>query len=259
MARIHLRDVEARYELLSVRDYNLKRRLVEFTSRRAHQPRAIQALRSINLDLERGARLGLVGANGAGKSTLLAVMAGLLPATSGEVQIQGRVLALLGGASAGLDQEATGRDNVVSMGVQLGETPAAMRDRMDGIIDFSGLGSRIDDPVYSFSTGMQARLRFSILTSLRPDVLLIDEGIGAADAAFAQRASERLKEFMSSAGIVVVASHGDELLRQQCDSAIWLERGIVCGTGPLDVVLEAYHEDIHAKDARVAHSGGGAL
>lgn len=242
MARIRVRGVCATYELLTVRDYNLKRRVLDLTSRRRHAPQTIDALRSVNLDLEEGTRLGLVGANGAGKSTLLSVMAGLLPPTAGRVDVDGRVLALLGGSSAGLDQEATGRDNIVSMGVQLGETPAAMRRRAGEVIEFSGLGGRAEHPVYSYSSGMQARLRFSILTSLRPDVLLIDEGIGTADAAFTAQASQRLKQFVSSAGIVILASHGDDLLRQQCDTAAWLDRGVLRDRGPLESVLGAYHQ-----------------
>lgn len=242
MASVSLEEVSARYELLSVRDYNLKRRVADLVHGRHEAPKVIYALRSVSLELRRGSRLGLIGANGAGKSTLLSIMAGLLPPTTGRVEVEGRVLALLGGAGAGLDQEASGRDNVVSMGVQLGEFPEAMRELSEEILDFSGLGTRADDPVFSYSTGMQARLRFSILTSLRPDVLLLDEGIGAADAAFAAKASHRLSEFMSRAGVLVLASHGDDLLRQQCDEAIWLDRGMVRSQGPLDKVLSAYHE-----------------
>ncbi|MCU1621242.1 MAG: transporter ATP-binding protein [Frankiales bacterium] len=242
MARVHLRGVEARYELLSVRDYNLKRRIVTAGTRARAAPRVIQALRAIDLDLERGTRLALVGPNGAGKSTLLAVMAGLLPPTSGRVEVEGRVLALLGGTSAGLEQEASGRDNIVSVGVQLGETPSAMRNRLDEIVDFSGLESRIEHPVYSYSSGMQARLRFSILTSLRPDVLLIDEGIGTADAAFAHKAQNRLQEFTSSAGVLVLASHGNGLLREQCEIGLWLHQGVIRLIGDLETVLERYGE-----------------
>jgi ABC-2 type transport system ATP-binding protein/lipopolysaccharide transport system ATP-binding protein len=241
MPRVQLQGVGARYELLTVRDFNLKRRIVDMTSGRRERPRTIQALRSIDLDLEEGTRLGLVGANGAGKSTLLSVMAGLLPPTSGKVQVEGRVLALLGGASAGLDQEASGRDNVVSLGVQLGETPAAMRRRVDDVVDFSSLGARIDHPVYSYSSGMQARLRFSILTGLRPDVLLVDEGIGTADAAFAEKAAQRMNDFLSAAGILVLATHGEDLLRQQCDRALWLDQGALRSRGPVEMVLRQYH------------------
>jgi ABC-type polysaccharide/polyol phosphate transport system ATPase subunit len=228
MAHIRLGKVHAQYELLSVLDYNLKHRLVETIRRKNTAPVTIDALSGIDLEAPDGSRLGLVGANGAGKSTLLAIMAG---------------------AAEGLDQEATGRDNIVSTGVQLGETPAAMRERIDDVTEFSGLAARIDHPVYSYSTGMQTRLRFSILTSLRPNILLLDEGLGTADAEFAHRADERLREFMSSAGVVVLASHGDALLRSQCDTAVWLDQGRVREQGDLDTVLANYHASYVRDDA----------
>lgn len=241
MPSVSLRSVHVEYQLLSVRDYNLKNRVIQTARRKLRHPVVIDALKSIDLDIFEGSRVGLVGANGSGKSTLLSVMAGLLPPTRGSVRVHGRVLALLGGSEAGLDQEATGRDNVVSMGVQLGESPQAMRGRIDDVAEFSGLGERIVHPVYSYSSGMQARLRFSILTSLRPDVLLLDEGIGMADAEFTARANRRLNEFMSSAGILVLASHGDSLLREQCDEAIWLDGGAISQRGHLEGVLRSYH------------------
>jgi len=249
MAHIRLGRIRAQYQLLSVLDYNLKHRVVDTIRRTTTPPVTIDALDSINLDVPEGSRLGLVGANGAGKSTLLAIMAGVLPPTSGSIEVQGRVLALLGGATAGLDQEASGRANIVSLGVQLGETPAAMRERIDDVTEFSGLSSRIDHPVYSYSTGMQTRLRFSILTALRPDVLLLDEGLGTADAEFSQRADERLRQFMSSAGIMVLASHGDYLLRSQCDTAVWLDQGRVREHGDLDGVLANYHASYNESPA----------
>ena len=246
MAEVRLSGVSAEYQLLSVLDYNLKRRVVQMTRRRQTQPERIVALRDVDLHLSEGSRVGLVGANGAGKSTLLAITAGLLPPTRGSVQVEGRVLALLGASGAGLNQEATGRDNIVSMGVQLGEPPGVMRSRIDEIVEFSGLGGRILHPVYSYSTGMQSRLRFSVLTSLRPDVLLLDEGLAAADAEFTARASKRLDEFLASAGILVLASHGDALLREQCRDAVWLEGGVVAAKGSVDTVLERYHASVPA-------------
>jgi ABC-type polysaccharide/polyol phosphate transport system ATPase subunit len=125
--------------------------------------------------------------------------------------------------------------------VQLGESPAAMRDRIDDIAEFSGLTSRIDHPVYSYSSGMKARLRFAILTSLQPDALLLDEGLGTADAEFEERANARLREFMSALGIVILASHSDSLLRAHCDTAVWLDQGHVRDYGELDKVLANYH------------------
>jgi ABC-type polysaccharide/polyol phosphate transport system ATPase subunit len=246
---IRLQGVEAEYELLTVRDYNLKRQFMEVLRRRTEPVQVIRALNGIDLTVPAGSRIGLVGANGAGKSTLLSVMAGLLPPTKGSVKVTGRVLALLGGAGAGLDQEATGRDNIVSMGVQLGESPVQMRRAIDDVIEFSGLGSRIDHPVYSYSSGMQTRLRFSVLTSLRPDVLLLDEGIAMADAEFAERAGERLQQFVNAAGILVLASHGDALLTQQCNSGIWLDRGTIMRTGDLASVVADYHASYHSPKA----------
>jgi len=241
MASVVLRQVHAEYQLLSVRDYNLKNRVVQTLRRKFRDPVVIEALRSVNLRITEGARLGLVGPNGAGKSTLLSIMAGLLPPTTGTVRVEGRVLALLGGSAAGLDQEASGKDNVISLGVQLGETPESMRHRIDDITEFSGLGERILHPVYSYSSGMQTRLRFSILTSLKPDVLLLDEGLGTADAEFTARANQRLTDFMSAAGILVLASHGDALLREQCTEAVWLQSGSVVAQGGVDEVLRDYH------------------
>src|SRR4051794_6006748 len=155
MATITLRQVHAEYQLLSVRDYNLKNRVVQTLRHKFREPVRIDALSAIDLDICEGSRLGLIGPNGAGKSTLLSIMAGLLPPTSGSVAVEGNVLALLGGSAAGLDQEASGRDNVVSMGVQIGESPQGMRKRIDDITEFSGLGGRIEHPVYSYSSGMQ--------------------------------------------------------------------------------------------------------
>ncbi|MDI6910883.1 ATP-binding cassette domain-containing protein [Nocardioides sp.] len=249
MPSVELRSVHVEYQLLSVRDYNLKNRVVQTARRKFQEPVVIDALRTIDLDIAEGSRVGLVGPNGAGKSTLLSVMGGLLPPTRGTVRVAGRVLALLGGSGAGLDQEASGRDNVVSMGVQLGESPRDMRRRIDDITEFSGLGERILHPVYSYSSGMQTRLRFSILTSLRPDVLLLDEGLGTADAEFTARANERLNQFMSSAGILVFASHGDALLREQCDEAVWLDLGAIRQLGPIDEVLKSYHASHSREDA----------
>jgi len=245
MASISLRGVSATYELLSVLDYNLKHRVVQMARRRRTAPEVIAALRDIDLDLRAGDRVGLIGPNGAGKSTLLAVMAGLLPPTTGAVKVEGRVLALMGGAGAGLSQEATGLDNIVGMGVQLGETPTAMRARMDDIIDFSGLAARVHHPVYSYSTGMQARLRFSVLTSLRPDILLLDEGLATADAEFASRSGERLQKFLGNVGIVVLASHSEEQILQTSKSVIYLSGGRVIGYGDAAAQIRAYSAANH--------------
>lgn len=241
MTGIGLSDVTVRHELLLVRDYNLKRRMVKTVRPgRRERPDHVLALDGVSLHVEPGTRLGVMGANGAGKSTLLSVMAGLLAPTSGRVWIDGTVLPLLGGSGAGLDYEATGASNVIELGILLGESKHAMESRLDEIAEFSGLGERFFSPVYTYSSGMAARLRFSVITVLRPDILLMDEGMGTADAAFSLRARDRLRDFFDAAGILVMASHSAGALRAQCTEGLWLHEGRVMLRGPIQEVSAQY-------------------
>lgn len=182
----------------------------------------ITALADVSLNLPAGARLGVVGPNGAGKSTLLAVMAGVLVPTRGIAKTSGRVTALLGSPGLGLDPNLTGLENAVAIGMRLGEARSTVKARLDEIREFSGLGDRFMDPVYTYSSGMNARLRFSVITSVRPDVLIIDEGIGAADDGFATRAASRLQEFLTRSATLVMASHNSRLLEEFCDQILTL-------------------------------------
>lgn len=242
MTGIGLAGVSVVHELLTTRDYNLKRRLVRgLSSKGGSGPERIDALRDLDLHVGPGERLGIVGANGAGKSTLLSVVAGVLAPTQGTVWVEGRVLPLLGAGGAGLDVDQSGADNALEMGILLGESPDEMAERLPAIAEFSGLGDRLFSPVYSYSSGMAARLRFSVITSMRPDILVLDEGIGLADAEFAERAKDRLAEFYGAAGILVMASHADGLLRAHCEQGLWLDKGSVRMRGSLTEVLRAYH------------------
>lgn len=220
---ISLQDVWVQYRLRNAHHFNLKRTLANTVIRLRDDAEIITALQSISIEIKRGERIGLTGANGSGKSTLLAVMAGALTPTRGTAQTNGKVLALLGGPDEGLDPEQTGRENAISIGVRLGEESNTMAERMDDIQEFSGLGGRFDHPVFTYSSGMQVRLRFTAITSIKADVLLVDEGIGAADSEFNERASTRLNEFYSSTGTLVLASHAESLLSVYCESTLRLE------------------------------------
>lgn len=240
MSRIELEHATVVYELLTVADYNLKRKLATGINRRRRGDRApLVALDDISLTIEPGTRLGLIGPNGAGKSTLLRVLAGALPPTRGRVMIEGTVLSLLGGAGAGLDYSLSGFENVIMSGVLLGESPRAMRERADEIAEFSGLGARLANPVSSYSSGMQARLRFAILTSLTPQILIMDEGVATADIAFANKAAERLRSFHDQAEIVVMSSHGTAIANTT-DTVIWLDRGRIRMMGEPHSTVKAY-------------------
>lgn len=224
---IELDDVWVQYRLRHAHHYNLKRSLTNAITRRKEEPEIIDALKGISLKIPKGARIGLTGPNGSGKSTLLSVMAGVLTPTHGTATTNGRVLALLGGPNEGLDPEQTGRENALSLGIRLGESRAAMEEQIEEIQEFSGLGQRFDHPTYTYSSGMQLRLRFSTITSFTADILLVDEGIGAADSEFNERAKQRLDEFYASAGTLFLASHSEELLEIYSDHILRLAHGAI--------------------------------
>lgn len=232
------------HELLTTRDYNLKRRLVRrLSSKGGSGPERIDALRDLDLHVGPGERLGIVGANGAGKSTLLSVVAGVLAPTQGTVWVEGRVLPLLGAGGAGLETvDQSGADNALEMGILLGESPDEMAERLPAITEFSGLGDRLFFPVYSYSSGMAARLRFSVITSMRPDILVLDEGIRLADAEFAERAKDRLAEFYGAAGILRHGIARDRPAPRALRAGTVARQGRdASGWGSLTEVLRAYH------------------
>ena len=222
---ISLTDVWVQYRLRHAHHYNFKRTLTNVLTHKHDDAETITALEGISLDIPRGTRLGLTGPNGSGKSTLLAVMAGTLTPTRGTITTHGRILALLGGPNEGLDPEQTGRENSMSLGIRLGESRESMESKIDDICEFSGLGQRFDHPVYTYSSGMQVRLRFTTITSLQADILLVDEGIGAADAEFNERAAGRLQDFYATAGTLVMTSHSQELLGSHCETTLALDSG----------------------------------
>jgi ABC-type polysaccharide/polyol phosphate transport system ATPase subunit len=207
-AQVVLQNVSVVYRLLTVEDYNLKRQIARGFGRRRHGTmNPLHALSNINLRLNDGDRLEVTGSNGAGKTTLLRVISGAIAPTTGTVLTKGRVLPLLGGPGATLDGTLTGRENIVQVGMLLGESPAHMQKLFNDIAEFSGLKDRLKTPVSTYSSGMAARLRFSIVTSLKPDILVMDEGIAStADPEFSQRAIVRLEKFRSSVAIVVWSS-----------------------------------------------------
>ena len=199
----------------------------------------IEALRGIDLHLEDGDRLALVGHNGAGKSTLLRLLSGIYEPTRGQSLINGRVAPVFD-LGVGMDPEISGLENIIVRGLFLGMTRKQMEARVDDIAEFTELGNFLHMPLRTYSTGMRVRLALGVVTSIDPEILLLDEGIGAVDAAFLERAKGRLKDLVDRAGLLVFASHSDDLLEQLCTSALWMEHGTIRQQGPLREVLDAY-------------------
>jgi len=199
----------------------------------------IEALRDITMSLELGDRVGLVGHNGAGKSTLLRLLSGIYEPTRGVATVNGRVAPVFD-LGVGMDPEISGFENIIIRGLFLGQTRKQMVAKVDEIGDFTELGDYLSMPLRTYSTGMRVRLALGVVTSIDPEILLLDEGIGAVDAEFLAKARTRLFELVERSGILVFASHSDEFLADLCDTAIWLEHGTVREHGPLREVLHHY-------------------
>ncbi|MGY1751476.1 galactan export ABC transporter ATP-binding subunit Wzt/RfbE [Modestobacter sp. SYSU DS0511] len=199
----------------------------------------IEALRDVSLHLQHGDRVGLVGHNGAGKSTLLRLLSGIYEPTRGTAEIRGRVAPVFD-LGVGMDPEVSGLENIIIRGLFLGMTRKQMDERVDDIAEFTELGDFLRMPLRTYSTGMRVRLALGVVTSIDPEILLLDEGIGAVDAAFLEKSKKRLSELVERAGLLVFASHSDEFLRELCDTAVWMEHGQVRMQGELEEVLRAY-------------------
>jgi ABC-type polysaccharide/polyol phosphate transport system ATPase subunit len=199
------------------------------------------ALRELTLTLKRGESLGLVGRNGAGKTTALRLLAGITRPTNGRIQTRGRVASLLN-VGAGFHPELSGRENVLLNGVILGLSRKEIGQRYTAIVDFAGLDREfMDTPVKHYSSGMYARLAFSVAVHVDPDVLLVDEVLSVGDAEFQDRSLRRMLEFRDHGQAAsVFVSHNLAAVELMCQRAIWLERGNVCAEGPTDSVLRAY-------------------
>ena len=224
MPHINVTNVTVDLPIYGAHNMNLKGRVANFLTRRETEVEVIRALNDISLSINDGERVGIVGPNGSGKTTLLRVMAGILKPTQGNVEIQGTVVSMID-QGLGMDPQCTGLENIFRRGIFLNQSTQQMRDRIDEIVDFSGLGNRIRHPLHTYSSGMRARLAFSIATSVQPEILIIDEGIGAADEEFSERAAERLDSFLQNAGILLLASHSNQLIESWCKKKVRIESG----------------------------------
>ena len=201
----------------------------------------IHALNDLSLDLTDGDRVCLIGHNGAGKTTLLRLIAGIYPPTTGSVEVNGSVYALLG-TNLTMNPDATGYENI-HLAANLHHWPKEkLNDYVKDIEEFTELGEYLSLPTRVYSSGMQARLGFAIATTQSPDILLIDEGIGAGDAHFRDKAQQRVQQFVSNARIIVLASHSPELCRAICSKAILLSKGREVFFGEIEEAFRRYAE-----------------
>ncbi len=254
MVRIETRDASVEFPIFDAKSRSLKKAVLGVVGGNIASDQkvpVIQALRDISVTIEEGDRVALVGHNGAGKSTLLRLLSGIYEPVRGTAIVEGRVAPVFD-LGVGMDPEISGYENILIRGLFLGMSRKQMEARVDDIAEFTELGDFLSMPLRTYSTGMRVRLALGVVTSIDPEILLLDEGIGAVDAAFLEKARDRLGELVSRAGLLVFASHSDEFLRQLCTSAIWMEHGQVKQQGGLREVLTAYKgkdpflDDAHA-------------
>lgn len=248
MASIHLDNVTVDIPIYNTGNRSLKNNIIAAATGGQIKVReggklSVRALEQLTLHVEHGSRVGLIGHNGSGKSTMLRVMAGIYEPSSGDVRTEGHVAPLFD-IGFGMDPDSTGWENIMLRGMLIGLSNSEIRERMDEIAEVSELGEFLDIPVRTYSAGMITRLAFAVSTSVRADILLIDEGIGAGDAAFIQKAKTRMESFIGGAGLLVLASHSDGLIREWCDWAVWMEHGRIRMQGAVDEVLAAYHHHV---------------
>lgn len=231
MASITLENVSVDFPIYGAGSRSVKMRLLrtKIGSQVSHERRdriIVHALRDVSLSFRKGDRIGFVGSNGAGKSTLLRTIAGIYEPFRGAIEIRGRVNTLFD-INVGIETEATGFENITLRGLACGMTRREIDLRAGEIAEFTELGEYLNFPIYTYSTGMRARLAFAISTTIKPEILLMDEWIGTGDKSFIEKARARMFEVAQQAGILVLASHNKELMRRICNKIVVLNAGRV--------------------------------
>jgi ABC-type polysaccharide/polyol phosphate transport system ATPase subunit len=240
---VEVDDLGIRYDLRLTRKTTLKGSLAGILRRDPSLPTHFWAVRHLDLRVEHGESLAVIGPNGAGKTTLLLALAGILSPSEGNVRVHGRVSTLLT-LGAGFDAELTGRDNIDLAAAFLGIPHREMVALTPGIIEFADIGAFIDAPVKTYSTGMRARLGFSIATAIRPDILLLDEVLGTGDQVFRARSQARIRELVERAKAIVLVTHDLNYVTEFCNRAMLMERGQVVHQGDPAEVVEVYRERV---------------
>jgi ABC-2 type transport system ATP-binding protein len=203
----------------------------------------VRSIDNLSMQLKAGDKLALIGGNGAGKTSLLKLISGIYEPTRGRCKVQGKITTILG-TGFGLDDEATGYQNILLGGIALGYSKKDMMGCTDDIAEFSELGEFLNMPLRTYSAGMRARLAFGIATCKKPDIVIIDEGIGAGDASFYEKANKRLEAFLGDASILIIASHSDDLIKKFCNKCLYLNHGKQEFFGGIEEGLNLYKKKI---------------
>ncbi|WP_421565881.1 ABC transporter ATP-binding protein [Ochrobactrum sp. EDr1-4] len=247
MSLIKLDNVSVEFPIYNSSSRSLKNRVLSIATggkieRKSDRLVVIRGLERVSLLLNDGDRIGLIGHNGSGKTTLLRVLSGIYTPTQGDAFIDGTCVSLIN-IQLGIDPDATGRENIRLRSAMMGMHPKEIDEKFDAIAEFSGLGDFLDMPFRTYSSGMQLRLAFATSTSVRPEILIMDEWLSTGDEDFKERANKRMHDLVGSTKILVLASHSRELLMKNCNRIVWLEHGQLKMDGAPEDVLATYFQD----------------
>ncbi len=248
MAAIRFEHVSKRFVIHREQRNTLQERLTGFL-RSQSASEEFWALRDVSFSVEPGESIGLIGHNGAGKSTALKLLTRILEPTSGTVEMQGRVSALLE-LGSGFHPDLSGRENVFLYGSLMGIGRRAMEERLDEIVEFADIGNFLDMEIKHYSSGMYTRLAFAVATAVDPDILITDEILAVGDEAFQRKCMDRIYSFRRAGKTIVFVSHALETVRSLCDIAVWLDHGESRAIGPVGDVIDAYLAEVNRQERR---------
>lgn len=238
---IKVNDVSMKFNLGIEKNFSLKQFFIDIFKSKKKEKSDFWALSDVSFEVEKGEVVGFVGNNGAGKSTLLKVIAGVMKPTKGNVEIYGNICPMIE-LGAGFDMDLTARENIYLNGAVLGYSKTFIEEKFNEIVDFSELKAFLDVPVKNFSSGMVARLAFSIATIVDPEILIVDEILSVGDLAFQKKSENKMREMIGGGTTVLFVSHSIDEIRKLCNRVIWLDHGTIKMIGSAEEVCNKYYD-----------------
>ncbi len=238
---IKVNNVSMKFNLGIEKNFSLKQFFIDLLKRKKKKKNEFWALNDVSFEVKKGEVVGFIGTNGAGKSTLLKLIAGVMKPTKGNIEIYGNICPMIE-LGAGFDMDLTARENIYLNGAVLGYTKSFIDEKFDEIVDFSELRDFLDVPVRNFSSGMVARLAFSIATIVDPEILIVDEILSVGDIAFQQKSEKKMRTMIGGGTTVLFVSHSIDQIKNLCDRVVWLDHGNVKQIGQAKEVCDAYYK-----------------
>jgi teichoic acid transport system ATP-binding protein len=247
---VRVKNLSITYRTTFERKPTLKQAIVRF-GRGQRAVKEVEAIKDVSFEIHNGTAMGIIGSNGAGKSTLMRAMAGILPPTSGSIEVWGRASTLLA-LGVGFNPNLSGRENIILGGLAAGLSRKEVEERANEVAEWTELGDFIDMPMQTYSSGMSARVGFSVAVHMKPDILMIDEALSTGDAQFREKANAKMAELRDSARAMFLVSHGLSSIKEMCSDAMWLDHGRLMMRGEPDEVITAYMEFVKVKKSAAA-------